>query len=69
MLETKMIGFDCLKEMYEGDDTFGEIFKNCEKFSKDGFYKYEGYLFKENKLCVPKFLLETCLCVKLVKEG
>lgn len=54
ILETKMIGFDCLKEMYEGDDTFGEIFKNCEKFSKDDFYRYEGYLFKENKLCVPK---------------
>ena len=54
MLETKMIGFDCLKEMYEGDETFGEILKNFEKFSKDGFYRYEGYLFKENKLCVPK---------------
>ena len=40
--------------MYEGDDNFGEIFRNCEKFSKYGFYRYEGYLFKENKLCVPK---------------
>ena len=38
----------------EGDDNFGEIFRNCEKFSKYGFYRYEGYLFKENKLCVPK---------------
>jgi len=54
MLETKMIGFDCLKKMYEGYDTLSEIFKNCEKFSKDGIYRYEGYLFKENKLCVPK---------------
>ena len=55
--------------MYEGDDTFGEIFKNCEKFSKDGFYKYEGYLFKENKLCVPKCSTRNLLCVKPMKEG
>ena len=45
MLETQMIGFDCLKEMYE----------NCENFSKDGFYRYKGYFFKKNKLCVPVF--------------
>ena len=54
MLETKLIGLECLKSMYENDETFGEIFKNCEKFSKNGFFRHEGFLFKENKLCVPK---------------
>ena len=28
MLETKLIGLECLKSMYENDETFGEIFKN-----------------------------------------
>ena len=69
MLETKMIGFDCLKEMYEGDDTFGEIFKNCENFSKDGFYRYEGYLFKENKLCVPKCSTRNLLACEAHEGG
>lgn len=54
MLETKLIGLECLKSMYENDETFGEIFKNCEKFSENGFFRHEGFLFKENKLCVPK---------------
>ena len=54
MLETKLIGLECLKSMYGNDETFGEIFKNCEKFSENGFFRHEGFLFKENKLCVPK---------------
>ena len=54
MLETKLIGLECLKSMYENDETFGEIFKNCEIFSENGFFRHEGFLFKENKLCVPK---------------
>ena len=54
MLETKLIGLECLKSMYENDETFGEIFKNCENFSENGFFRHEGFLFKENKLCVPK---------------
>lgn len=54
MLETKLICLECLKSMYENDETFGEIFKNCEKFSENGFFRHEGFLFKENKLCVPK---------------
>ena len=52
MLETKMIEFDCLKEMYEGDDTFREIFKTCENFSKDGFYRYRATSSKKiNYVC------------------
>ena len=54
MLETKLIGLECLKSMYENDETFEEIFKNCEKFLENGFFRHEGFLFKENKLCVPK---------------
>ena len=45
-IETKLIGLECLKSMYENDETFAEIFKNCEKFSENGFFRHEGFLFK-----------------------
>lgn len=69
MLETKMIGFDCLKEIYEGDDTFGEIFKNCESFLKMVFINMRAIFSKKINYVCPSVLLETCLCVKPMKEG
>jgi len=39
--------------LYESDETFGEIFKSGEKFSKNGFFIHE-LSFQENKSCVPK---------------
>nr|KYP69096.1 Transposon Ty3-G Gag-Pol polyprotein [Cajanus cajan] len=52
-LETKLLGFESLKEMYASDETFGEIYAACEKLSQNGYFKHNGFLFKENKLCVP----------------
>ncbi|XP_029126278.1 uncharacterized protein LOC109793894 [Cajanus cajan] len=52
-LETKLLGFESLKEMYASDETFGEIYAACEKLSQYGYFKHNGFLFKENKLCVP----------------
>ena len=28
-----------------------EIFVACEKFSKNGYYRHDGFLFKVSKLC------------------
>ncbi|XP_028223089.1 uncharacterized protein LOC114404211, partial [Glycine soja] len=54
MLETKLFGLESLKDMYVHDVDFAEIFAACQKFSENGYYRHNGFLFKANKLCVPK---------------
>ena len=52
-LSTKLLGFEQVKEMYINDADFSDLYKACEKTSFGKFYKHDGYLFRENKLCVP----------------
>nr|KYP51637.1 Transposon Ty3-I Gag-Pol polyprotein [Cajanus cajan] len=40
--------------MYMHDVDFAENFVACEKFSENGYYRHNGFLFKANRLCVPK---------------
>jgi hypothetical protein len=34
---------------------FGDVFNACEKVVFGKFYRRDGFLFRENKLCVPVF--------------
>jgi len=67
-LETKIFGLEPLKEMYLQDSEFSEIFANCEKVSQNGYFRHNGYLFKEKRLCVPKCSIRDLL-VKEVHAG
>ena len=40
--------------MYEHDFDFAQIFVTCENGTFKNFHRVDGYLFKENKLCVPQ---------------
>ncbi|KAF7832987.1 Transposon Ty3-G Gag-Pol polyprotein [Senna tora] len=53
-LSAKFLGFEHLKELYMNDPDFGNVFGECENRPVDKFYRHDGYLFRENKLCVPK---------------
>ena len=53
-LETKIFGFETLREMYLHDAEFFEMHTACEKVSQNGYYRHNDYLFKEKRLCVPK---------------
>ena len=53
-LIARLVGFEYVKEMYANDDDFSAIYHACEKNSFQKFYKLDGYLFKENQLCIPK---------------
>ncbi|XP_016690820.1 uncharacterized protein [Gossypium hirsutum] len=54
-LDSKLLGFTLLKDLYAKDDDFGEIFVACENVAVDKFYRCNGFLFKEGKLCATKF--------------
>uniref|UniRef100_A0A2N9FHU8 RNA-directed DNA polymerase n=1 Tax=Fagus sylvatica TaxID=28930 RepID=A0A2N9FHU8_FAGSY len=52
-LNAKLLGFEYVKELYVNDDNFASVFAACEKVAFGKFYRLDGYLFRENRLCVP----------------
>ena len=63
-LSAKLLGFEHIKEMYEKDADFGNIFVACESSAFDKFYKHDGFLFRENKLCIPNCSLRELLVLE-----
>ena len=59
-LNAKLLGFEYVKELYSNDDDFA-----CEKAMFGKFYRLDGYLFRENKLCVPN----SSMCELLMREA
>jgi hypothetical protein len=52
-LDAKFIGFEHIKELYHDDHDFGHVYSASEKSADGKFYRHDGFLFRENKLCVP----------------
>lgn len=52
-LTSKLMGFDQIKELYANDVDFGKIFADCKLGPFERFNLQDGFLFKENKLCIP----------------
>jgi Fe-S cluster biosynthesis and repair protein YggX len=61
-----MLGFEYVKGMYaDVDDTdFSDVYKACDKVAFGKFYKHDGYLFKERKLCMPSCSMRELLVRK-----
>ena len=51
-LDAKILGFECIKDFYIGDFDFSNVFNAFEKVVFGKFFGYNGFLFRENKLCV-----------------
>ncbi|KAI9154535.1 hypothetical protein LWI28_027647 [Acer negundo] len=60
-LDARMLGFDYVKELYVEDSDFGNVFNACEKVAFGKFYRHDGFLFRETKLCVPNSSLRELL--------
>jgi hypothetical protein len=52
-LDAKLLGFEYIKELYAEDHEFCEEYRACEKIASGKFFRLDGFLFRENKLCVP----------------
>jgi len=49
-----VLGFEHLKSLHKDDVDFRELFESCQAHPKGEFTLQEGYLFKDNRLCVPR---------------
>ena len=54
ILESKVLGFEIVKEMYADDEDFKEIYAKCASHPHDLFHIQDGFLFKGPQLCIPK---------------
>ncbi|XP_021861565.1 uncharacterized protein [Spinacia oleracea] len=54
MLNTRLLGFEMLKAHYENDEYFGELFSKGLVGVTGEFIIQDGFLFKGNRLCVPR---------------
>ena len=61
-LDFHILGLDEIKHLYANDPFFGEIFAKCTtQKGFDDFYLHKGFLFKQNKLCIPDSSLRKLL--------
>ncbi|XP_017644431.1 uncharacterized protein LOC108485084 [Gossypium arboreum] len=54
LIDYKLLGFEFMKDLYETDADFGEIYKSCLHGAIDKYFQHEGYLFLEGKMCIPQ---------------
>ena len=52
-MQVQVVGFDVLKELYEEDADFGEIWKLYADKPFNGFVRMDDFFFKGNTLCIP----------------
>ena len=69
MLDSKLLGFEQLKEMYAHDAEFGKIYEACEIGTFNKYYRHEGFLFKGKQLCIPACSIEELLVRESHSEG
>ena len=64
-LEAKLLGFKQIKELYATDHDLGEEYELCEKSTNGKYFRHDGFLYRENKLCMPNYSVRELL----VKES
>lgn len=49
-----MIGFSFIKQLFLNDLDFSKVIKECNDQACGSYIIQEGFIFKNNKICVPK---------------
>ena len=47
------MGFEYIKYLYENDYDFSKFYDAYEKVTFERYYRHNGFLFRDNRLCVP----------------
>ena len=68
-LNAKLLGFKLLKELYASDSNFATMYSACEKSAFDKFYRPNGFLFREGKLCIPNCCIRELLVHESYRVG
>jgi len=66
-LNTKLLGFEYVKNLYTNKNVFVNEYEACEKLGYGKFYRFNDYLFGENKLCIPDSSMCELLMVKFIR--
>ena len=61
VVEAKVLGFDLIKEYYKEDGDFNGVMEKCVHGVYDLFSLHDGFLFKGNRLCIPKCPIRSLL--------
>ena len=54
VLDSRILGFQSMKELYSEDPEFSTIIDSCKHGIQGTYSVQNGFLFKGNRLCVPK---------------
>nr|GEU43207.1 putative nucleotidyltransferase, ribonuclease H [Tanacetum cinerariifolium] len=69
-ISNEALGFNLIKELYASDEDFRNIWMELEtKQHRGEFILLDGYLFKGNRLCIPKTFLRSQLNMEIHVGG
>jgi hypothetical protein len=67
-IQVQVLGFDVIKGLYKDDPDFGYAWKKCSNGLGNHFLMQDGFLFKNNHLCIPQCSLREAI-IKEAHEG
>lgn len=68
-LQTKVTGFEVLKDQYTDDPDFKQVWADCQSGKISKFFLHDGYLFYGSRLCVPRSSLRNVIISELHDGG
>ena len=68
ILDAMLLGFAYIKELYMNDYNFNKFCHACERVAFGKYYRHNGFLFKNNHLCMLMSSIHE-LIVKKAHEG
>jgi hypothetical protein len=60
-IQVQVLGFDVVKGLYKDDLDFGYAWKKCSNVLDNHFLVQDGFLFKNNHLCIPQCSLREAI--------